>query len=62
MLIMVYNLLPRKCIRLEFIFLSMIIPDPNNPDQNIDVYFRPLIDELKQLWSSRTLTYDVLRK
>jgi hypothetical protein len=43
-------------------FLYTIIPNPNSPGQNIDVYFRQFIDELKELWSSKTLTYDVLRK
>jgi len=43
-------------------FLSMIIPGPSNPGRNIDVCLRPLIDKLTQLWSSRTLTYDISRK
>ena len=47
------------CMRSEFMFLSMVIPGPNSPGHNIDVYFRPLIDELMQLWSSGALTYDV---
>jgi hypothetical protein len=36
-------------MRLEFMFLSMVIPGPNSSGQNIDVCLRPLIDELKQL-------------
>jgi len=40
-------------------FLSMVIPGPG---RNIDVCLRLLIDELTQLWSSRALTYDILRK
>jgi len=43
-------------------FLSMVIPGPSNPGQNIDVCLRSLIDELTQLWSSRALTYDISRK
>ena len=43
-------------------FLSMVIPCPNSLRQNIDVFLRSLIDELKQLWSSRALTYDVSMK
>jgi len=45
-------------MRPEFMFLSMIIPSPNSLGWNIDVCLRPLIDELKQLWSSRALAYD----
>jgi hypothetical protein len=40
----------------------MVIPDPNSLSQNIDVCIQLLIDELKQLWSSRPLTYDISRK
>jgi hypothetical protein len=49
-------------MRLEFMFLSMVIPGPSSPVQNIDVCLRPLIDELAQLWSSGALTYDISRK
>jgi hypothetical protein len=34
----VYNLPPRMCMRLEFMFLSMVILGPNSPGWNIDVY------------------------
>jgi len=61
-ILMVYNLPPEMCMRPEFLFLSMVIPGPSNPGRNIDVYLRPLIDELTQLWSSGTLTYDISRK
>ena len=58
----VYNLSRRMCMRLKFMFLSTVIPGPNSLSRNIDDYLQPLIDELKQLWSSRTLTCDVSRK
>jgi hypothetical protein len=44
------------------VFLSMVISGLNSPGQNIDVFVRPLIDELTQLWSSESLTYDISRK
>ena len=49
----VYNLPPGMCMRPEFMFLSIVIPGPSSPGRNIDVYLRPLIDELTQLvlWS-----------
>ncbi|CAN6708856.1 unnamed protein product [Malus baccata var. baccata] len=31
---------------------------PRNPGKEIDVYMRPLIDELNELWEVGTLTYD----
>ena len=46
----------------EFMFLSMVIPGPSSPGWNIDVCLRPLIDELTQLWSSGSLTFDISRK
>jgi len=58
----VYNLLPGMCMRLEFMFLSMVIPGLSSPGGNIDICLRLLIDELTQLWSSRALTYDISRK
>ena len=33
----VYNLPPRMCIRIEFMFLSKVIPGPNSSGWNIDV-------------------------
>jgi hypothetical protein len=41
----VYNLPPGIYIRLEFMFLSMVIPGPSSPRQNIDIYLRSLIDQ-----------------
>jgi len=61
-ILMVSNFPMGLCMRLKFMFLSTVIPDPNSPGRNIDVYLWPLIDELKQLYSYRALTYDVLRK
>jgi hypothetical protein len=62
-ILMVYNLPPGMCMRLEFMFfLSMVIPGQSSPGWNIDVCLRPLIDELTQLWSFRALTYDISRK
>ena len=47
---------------MKFMFLSMVILGSNSLGQNIDVRFCLLIDELKQLWSSGALTYEVSRK
>jgi Transposase family tnp2/Domain of unknown function (DUF4218)/Transposase-associated domain len=54
-----YNLPPSMCMRREFFFLNALIPGPSNPKKKIDVYLRPLIDELKMLWSEGVLTYDI---
>jgi len=59
---MIYNLSSGMCMRLKFMFLSTVIPGPNSPSRNIDVFIHLLINKLKYLWSSRALTYDVSRK
>ena len=43
-------------------FLSMIVPRPNNPKNKIDVFLQHLIAELKQLWDVGVQTYDVSYK
>ncbi|KAL0396288.1 UNVERIFIED_CONTAM: hypothetical protein Scaly_0077200 [Sesamum calycinum] len=36
----------------------MVIPSPSNPQRLIDVYLKPLIKELLQLWHVGVRTYD----
>ena len=45
-----------------YIYLSLIVPRLESPGKNLDVYLRPLIDELKSLWNDGTLTYDASLK
>jgi len=45
-----------------YMFLTCIIPGPQNPKDNIDVYLQPLIDYLKTLWNEGVQTYDNSRK
>ena len=42
--------------------LSLLIPDPTLPRNNIDVYLQPLVEELKDLWDVRVKTFDVSSK
>ncbi|XP_026432747.1 uncharacterized protein LOC113330104 [Papaver somniferum] len=53
-----YNLPPWRCMREPFIFLTLLIPGPNSPGNDIDVYLRPLIDELKELWEIGVKNFD----
>ncbi|XP_050207371.2 uncharacterized protein LOC126656796 [Mercurialis annua] len=57
-----YNLPPGMCMKDEYMFLSVIIPGPNNPKENLDVFLQPLIAELKQLWVVGVNTYDISTK
>lgn len=45
--IVVYNLPPSMCMKDQFIFMPLIIPGDRNPAKDLNVYLRPLIDELK---------------
>ena len=38
--------------------LSLLIPRPHQLGNEIDIYMRPLVDELKELWQDGALTYD----
>ncbi|KAL0333115.1 UNVERIFIED_CONTAM: hypothetical protein Scaly_2213000 [Sesamum calycinum] len=52
------NLPPWKCLKAPFFILSMLIPGPTSPGNDIDIFLEPLIDELKELWDNGIETYD----
>ncbi|XP_048444073.1 uncharacterized protein LOC125479085 [Pyrus x bretschneideri] len=54
----VYNLPPWMCMKQPNLLLSLLIPRPRSPGKEIDVYMRPLIDELNELWEVGIPTYD----
>ncbi|GKU94092.1 hypothetical protein SLEP1_g7626 [Rubroshorea leprosula] len=53
----VYNLPSELCMKSKHLFLAMIIAGPKSPRKNIDVMLRPLIDELKELWTNGELRF-----
>ena len=53
-----YNLPPWMCMKKEYNMLSLLIPGPGYPGKCLDVYLRPLIEELKFLWDVGHPTYD----
>ncbi|XP_015169877.1 uncharacterized protein [Solanum tuberosum] len=53
-----YNVPPWLCMKQENFILSMLIPGPKSPGDAIDVYFQPLIEELKELWETGVKTFD----
>lgn len=57
-----YNLPPWMCMKEEYMFMSLLIPGPHGPGREIDVYLRPLIEELKTLWDVGVDTYDAFSK
>ena len=42
--------------------LSLLIPSPHQPGNEIDIYLKPLVDELKELWEEGAETYDTYSK
>ncbi|XP_042939329.1 uncharacterized protein LOC122274348 [Carya illinoinensis] len=57
-LLVPYNLLSWACMKDPYTMLSLLIPRPKSPGNDIDVFLRPLLDELKELWVEGIRTYD----
>ncbi|KAK1416898.1 hypothetical protein QVD17_26017 [Tagetes erecta] len=45
-----YNTPPWLCMKESSFMLTLLIPGPKSPGKDIDVYLKPLVDELKDLW------------
>ncbi|KAI5350203.1 hypothetical protein L3X38_003094 [Prunus dulcis] len=49
-ILVTYNLPPWLCMKRKFMMLTLLISDPKQPGNDIDVYLEPLIDDLTSLW------------
>ncbi|GJR40878.1 CACTA transposable element [Tanacetum coccineum] len=47
-----YNLPMWLCMKESSFMLTLLIPGPKSPSKDINVYLRPLIDDLKDLWAN----------
>ncbi|XP_074351959.1 uncharacterized protein LOC141691115 [Apium graveolens] len=56
--VVVYNLPPSMCMKRPFMFMTLLIPGPDNLKKNLNVFLRPLMNELFILWQSGVETYD----
>nr|GEW33781.1 hypothetical protein [Tanacetum cinerariifolium] len=56
MILTTYNLHPWLCMKESSFTLTLLIPGPKSPGKDIDVYLRPLIDDLKVLWALKGKT------
>jgi hypothetical protein len=45
-----FNLPGWMCMKRKFIMMLVLIQDPKQPGNDIDVYLRPLVDELLLIW------------
>ncbi|XP_062100927.1 uncharacterized protein LOC133806858 [Humulus lupulus] len=59
-LLVMYNLPPWLCMKQENNLLSMLIPGPKQPGNDIDIYLEPLVEDLKLLWNEGVDTHDAL--
>eukprot|EP00256_Glycine_max_P055210 XP_014622336.1 uncharacterized protein LOC106795911 [Glycine max] len=57
-LLFIYNLPPWLCMKRKYVMLSMMIAGPRQPGNDIDVYLRPLIDDLRKLWDEGVDVWD----
>nr|XP_011462080.1 PREDICTED: uncharacterized protein LOC101292880 [Fragaria vesca subsp. vesca] len=53
-----YNLPLNMCMRKEYNFFTLMVPGPCSPGKCWDVYMRPLIDKLQELWENGLPTFD----
>jgi len=49
-LLVIYNLPPRLCMKRKYMVMSMMISGPKQPRNDIDVYLSPLIEDLMLMW------------
>ncbi|WMV09020.1 hypothetical protein MTR67_002405 [Solanum verrucosum] len=61
-ILMPYNLPSWMCMKQKFFILSLMILGPKAPENNIDVFLQPLIEELNELWDVGIETYDTSTK
>lgn len=61
-ILVIYNLPPNVCMSSENLMLSLLIPGPKQPGNDIDVYLEPLVDDLKELWNNGVEMYDAYKK
>ena len=54
----IYNLPLWLCNKRKYMMLSILISGPKQPGNDIDVYLRPLVDDLKKLWSEDVEVWD----
>jgi hypothetical protein len=48
----ILNLPPWLCNKRKYIMMPGLISEPQQPGNDIDTYFRPLVEDLKVLWNN----------
>jgi hypothetical protein len=47
---MILNLPPWLCDKWKYIMMTDLIPEPQQPGNDINTYFRSLVEDLNELW------------
>jgi hypothetical protein len=47
---MPYNLSPNKYLKQGFVFPALVIPGPKQSRKQMNIFLRPLMEEMKELW------------
>ncbi|XP_076930815.1 uncharacterized protein LOC143595759 [Bidens hawaiensis] len=55
-----YNLPPWLCMKESSFMLTLLIPGPKSPGKDMDIFLKPLVDELKPLWQEGLHTKDAM--
>ena len=55
-----YNLPPWLCLKAPYLMLTLLIPRSSSLAKDVDVFLRPLIDELKQLRDEGVVVKDAI--
>jgi hypothetical protein len=58
----IYNLPPWLCMKRKYIMMSLLIQGPKQPGNDIDVYLRPLVEDLKTLWNEGAQVWDAYKR
>jgi hypothetical protein len=53
MTLCIYNLPPWLCMKRKIIMMLVLIQGLKQPGNDIDVYLRPLVEELLMLWNEK---------
>ena len=58
-----YNLPPWLVIKVSYFMLSLLISGPHQLGNKIDIYLKPMVDELKELWEDgQKLTMPIVKR
>ena len=55
-----YNLPPWLCMKEPYIMLTLLIPGPSTPGKDMDLFLRPLVEELEELWKDGVLVREAV--